>query len=250
MLAGIRDILLITNPQDQTSFKSLLGNGSSLGLQIEYISQPSPDGLAQAFILGKDFIGSDDVCLILGDNIFYGQGLAKMLNSAKKLVQKENRASIFGYYVNDPQRYGVVEFDSKGNTVSLEEKPNKPKSSYAVTGLYFYPNNVVQKAINVKPSERGELEITSINQMYLSENNLKVETMGRGFAWLDTGTPEALFEASNFIQAIEKRQGLKVACLEEIAYLKGYITKSQLINLAEPLLKNQYGKYLIKIADQ
>jgi glucose-1-phosphate thymidylyltransferase len=250
MLAGIRDILLITTPQDQTSFKSLFGDGSSLGLQIEYISQPSPDGLAQAFILGKDFIGNDDVCLILGDNIFYGQGLAKMLNSAKKLAQEENRASVFGYYVSDPHRYGVVEFDSKGNAVSLDEKPKKPKSNYAVTGLYFYPNNVVEKAINVKPSERGELEITSINQMYLTENSLKVEIMGRGFAWLDTGTPEALFEASNFIQAIEKRQGLKVACLEEIAYLKGYIPKSQLIDLAKPISNNQYGQYLIKIAGQ
>ena len=212
MLAGIRDILIITTPQDQINFKRLLGNGLDLGLRLEYISQPSPDGLAQAFILGKDFISHDDVCLILGDNIFYGQGLVNMLNSAKDLASEKNHASVFGYYVNDPQRYGVVEFDSRGKVVSLEEKPKKPKSNYAVTGLYFYPNNVVQKAINVKPSNRGELEITSINEMYLAEECLKVEIMGRGFAWLDTGTPEALFQASTFIEAIEKRQGLKVAC--------------------------------------
>ena len=250
MLAGIRDILIITTPQDQINFKRLLGNGLDLGLRLEYISQPSPDGLAQAFILGKDFISHDDVCLILGDNIFYGQGLVNMLNSAKDLASEKNHASVFGYYVNDPQRYGVVEFDSSGKVVSLEEKPKKPKSNYAVTGLYFYPNNVVQKAINVKPSNRGELEITSINEMYLAEECLKVEIMGRGFAWLDTGTPEALFQASTFIEAIEKRQGLKVACLEEVSYTKGYITKLQLLNLAKPIIKSQYGQYLIKIAEQ
>lgn len=250
MLAGIRDILIITTPQDQINFKRLLGNGLDLGLRLEYISQPSPDGLAQAFILGKDFISHDDVCLILGDNIFYGQGLVNMLNSAKDLASEKNHASVFGYYVNDPQQYGVVEFDSRGKVVSLEEKPKKPKSNYAVTGLYFYPNNVVQKAINVKPSNRGELEITSINEMYLAEECLKVEIMGRGFAWLDTGTPEALFQASTFIEAIEKRQGLKVACLEEVSYTKGYITKLQLLNLAKPIIKSQYGQYLIKIAEQ
>ena len=250
MLAGIRDILIITTPQDQINFKRLLGNGLDLGLRLEYISQPSPYGLAQAFILGKDFISHDDVCLILGDNIFYGQGLVNMLNSAKDLASEKNHASVFGYYVNDPQRYGVVEFDSRGKVVSLEEKPKKPKSNYAVTGLYFYPNNVVQKAINVKPSNRGELEITSINEMYLAEECLKVEIMGRGFAWLDTGTPEALFQASTFIEAIEKRQGLKVACLEEVSYTKGYITKLQLLNLAKPIIKSQYGQYLIKIAEQ
>ena len=240
MLAGIRDILIITTPQDQINFKRLLGNGLDLGLRLEYISQPSPDGLAQAFILGKDFISHDDVCLILGDNIFYGQGLVNMLNSAKDLASEKNHASVFGYYVNDPQRYGVVEFDSRGKVVSLEEKPKKPKSNYAVTGLYFYPNNVVQKAINVKPSNRGELEITSINEMYLAEECLKVEIMGRGFAWLDTGTPEALFQASTFIEAIEKRQGLKVACLEEVSYTKGYITKLQLLNLAKPIIKSLF----------
>lgn len=250
MLAGVRDILLITTPQDQNSFQQLLGDGSDLGLNFEYIAQPSPDGLAQAFILGKDFIGDDDVCLILGDNIFYGHGLVKLLYSGKKYLQENNQASIFSYYVNDPQRYGVVEFDEKGNAISIEEKPKKPKSNYAVTGLYFYPNNVVKKAANVKPSERGELEITSINKMYLEEGCLNVEIMGRGFAWLDTGTPEAMLEASTFIEAIEKRQGLKISCLEEVAYLKGYITKSQLLNLAKPLIKNQYGRYLIDLAEQ
>ena len=228
MLAGVRDILLITTPQDQNSFQQLLGDGSDLGLNFEYIAQPSPDGLAQAFILGKDFIGDDDVCLILGDNIFYGHGLVKLLYSGKKYLQENNQASIFSYYVNDPQRYGVVEFDEKGNAISIEEKPKKPKSNYAVTGLYFYPNNVVKKAANVKPSERGELEITSINKMYLEEGCLNVEIMGRGFAWLDTGTPEAMLEASTFIEAIEKRQGLKISCLEEVAYLKGYITKEEI----------------------
>ena len=250
MLAGIREILIITTPEDQASFQRLLGDGSDLGLRLEYIVQPSPDGLAQAFILGKDFIGDDDVCLILGDNIFYGHGLVEFLNSGVRYAQEENQATIFAYYVNDPQRYGVVEFASKNNVISIEEKPKKAKSNYAVTGLYFYPNNVVKKAVMVKPSDRGELEITSINEMYLTEGSLKVKIMSRGFAWLDTGTPEALFEASTFIEAIEKRQGLKVACLEEIAYLRRYISKSQLLTLAKPLIKNEYGKYLIRVAEQ
>ena len=250
MLAGIRDILIITTPQDEINFKKLFDNGSDLGLNIDYIPQPSPDGLAQAFILGEDFIGNDDVCLILGDNIFYGHSLVQILGSAKELAKEKKFASIFGYYVNDPQRYGVVEFASDGNVMSIEEKPKNPRSNYAVTGLYFYPNDVIAKAKNVKPSNRGELEITSINEIYLKEKRLKVEIMGRGFAWLDTGTPEALFEASTFVEAIEKRQGLKVACLEEISYLKGYITKSQLIKLADPIIKNHYGQYLKKIAEQ
>jgi len=250
MLAGIRDILIITTPQDEINFKKLFDNGSDLGLNIDYIPQPSPDGLAQAFILGEDFIGNDDVCLILGDNIFYGHSLVQILGSAKELAKEKKFASIFGYYVNDPQRYGVVEFASDGNVMSIEEKPKNPRSNYAVTGLYFYPNDVIAKAKNVKPSNRGELEITSINEIYLKEKRLKVEIMGRGFAWLDTGTHEALFEASTFVEAIEKRQGLKVACLEEISYLKGYITKSQLIKLADPIIKNHYGQYLKKIAEQ
>ena len=250
MLAGIRDILIITTPQDEINFKKLFDNGSDLGLNIDYIPQPSPDGLAQAFILGEDFIGNDDVCLILGDNIFYGHSLVQILGSAKELAKEKKFASIFGYYVNDPQRYGVVEFASDGNVMSIKEKPKNPRSNYAVTGLYFYPNDVIAKAKNVKPSNRGELEITSINEIYLKEKRLKVEIMGRGFAWLDTGTPEALFEASTFVEAIEKRQGLKVACLEEISYLKGYITKSQLIKLADPIIKNHYGQYLKKIAEQ
>lgn len=250
MLAGIREVLVITTPEDQVSFQRLLGDGSDLGMRFEYVVQPSPDGLAQAFILGKEFIGDDDACLILGDNIYYGHDLTKLLSSAVVNARDENKATVFGYHVHDPERYGVAEFDAQGNVLSLEEKPKKPKSNYAVTGLYFYPNDVIQKAAEVKPSDRGELEITTVNQMYLAEGRLKLETMGRGFAWLDTGTHESLLEASTFIETIEKRQGLKVACLEEIAYEMGYITKEQLLALAEPLKKNQYGQYLIKRAEQ
>jgi len=250
MLAGIREVLVITTPEDQVSFQRLLGDGSDLGMRFEYVVQPTPDGLAQAFILGKDFIGEDDACLILGDNIYYGHDLTKLLSSAVVNARDENKATVFGYHVNDPERYGVAEFDVQGNVVSLEEKPQHPKSNYAVTGLYFYPNEVIQKAAEVKPSDRGELEITTVNQMYLAEGRLKLETMGRGFAWLDTGTHESLLEASTFIETIEKRQGLKVACLEEIAFEMGYISKEQLLALAEPLKKNQYGQYLIKRAEQ
>lgn len=249
MLAGINEVLIITTPEDQISFQRLLGDGSDLGMRFEYIVQPSPDGLAQAFILGKDFIGDDDACLILGDNIYYGHDLVQLLRSAVNNALLD-RATVFGYHVNDPERYGVAEFDTDGNVVSLEEKPKQPKSNFAVTGLYFYPNDVLKKAAAVKPSERGELEITTVNQMYLAEGRLKLETMGRGFAWLDTGTHESLLEASTFIETIEKRQGLKVACLEEIAYEMGYISQAQLLELAEPLKKNQYGQYLIKRAAQ
>lgn len=249
MLAGISEILVITTPEDQASFQRLLGDGSELGLDIQYIVQPSPDGLAQAFVLGKDFIGNDDACLILGDNIYYGHDLSEMLESAVQNA-KENKATVFGYHVSDPERYGVAEFDRNGTVISLEEKPAQPKSNYAVTGLYFYPNDVIKKAAEVKPSHRGELEITTVNQMYLDEGRLKLETMGRGYAWLDTGTHESLLEASAFIETIEKRQGLKVACLEEIAYEMGYINKDQLIELAQPLKKNQYGQYLIKRAEE
>lgn len=250
MLAGIKEVLVITTPDDQVSFQRLLGDGSHLGMRFEYAVQPSPDGLAQAFILGKDFIGDDDACLILGDNIYYGHDLTKLLSSALDNARNVNKATVFGYHVQDPERYGVAEFDKLGNVVSLEEKPKKPKSNYAVTGLYFYPNDVIKKAAEVKPSERGELEITTVNQMYLAEGRLKLETMGRGFAWLDTGTHESLLEASTFIETIEKRQGLKVACLEEIAFEMGYISKEQLLMLAEPLKKNQYGQYLIQRAEQ
>ena len=250
MLAGIQEVLIITTPEDQSSFQRLLGDGSELGMRFEYVVQPSPDGLAQAFILGKDFIGDDDACLILGDNIYYGHDLTKLLSSAVENARNENKATVFGYHVHDPERYGVAEFDESGNVVSLEEKPKQPKSNYAVTGLYFYPNDVIQKAAEVEPSDRGELEITTVNQMYLAEGRLKLETMGRGFAWLDTGTHESLLEASTFIETIEKRQGLKVACLEEIAFEMGYITKEQLLALAEPLKKNQYGQYLIQRAEQ
>ncbi|MBE0472538.1 MAG: glucose-1-phosphate thymidylyltransferase RfbA [Methyloprofundus sp.] len=249
MLAGIKEVLVITTPEDQVSFQRLLGDGSDLGMRFEYVVQPTPDGLAQAFILGKDFIGDDDACLILGDNIYYGHDLTKLLSSAVVNARDENKATVFGYHVHDPERYGVAEFDEHGNVVSLEEKPKNPKSNYAVTGLYFYPNDVIQKAAEVKPSERGELEITTVNQMYLAEGRLKLETMGRGYAWLDTGTHESLLEASTFIETIEKRQGLKVACLEEIAYEMGYISKEQLLALAEPLKKNQYGQYLIQRAE-
>lgn len=247
MLAGIKNVLIITTPEDQASFQRLLGDGVDLGMRFEYVVQPSPDGLAQAFILGADFIGDDDACLILGDNIYYGHDLTEMLQHAVENA-KQNQATVFGYHVHDPERYGVAEFDVDGNVVSFEEKPEKPKSNYAVTGLYFYPNDVIKKAAEVEPSQRGELEITTVNQMYLSEGRLKLERMGRGYAWLDTGTHESLLEASTFIETIEKRQGLKVACIEEIAYEMGYISKQQLVDLAEPLKKNQYGQYLIRRA--
>ncbi len=250
MLAGITEVLIITTQEDQAGFKRLLGDGSEIGLRFEYIIQPSPDGLAQAFILGEDFLGEEDVCLVLGDNIYYGHDLTITLASAVQNAKQDAKATVFGYHVSDPERYGVAEFDKKGNVVSLEEKPENPKSNYAVTGLYFYPNDVIQKAKKVKPSHRGELEITTVNQMYLEEDRLKLETMGRGYAWLDTGTHESLLEASSFIETIEKRQGLKVACLEEIAFEKGYISKEQLIQLAQPLKKNQYGQYLLKIAEE
>lgn len=250
MLAGISEILIITTPEDQSSFQRLLGDGSELGMVFEYIVQPSPDGLAQAFILGEAFLGEEDACLVLGDNIYYGHDLTTTLANAVQNAKQEAKATVFGYHVSDPERYGVAEFDKNGNVVSLEEKPENPKSNYAVTGLYFYPNDVIQKAKQVKPSHRGELEITTVNQMYLEEGRLKLETLGRGYAWLDTGTHESLLEASSFIETIEKRQGLKVACLEEIAFEKGYISKEQLIQLAQPLKKNQYGQYLLKIAKE
>jgi len=250
MLAGIREVLIISTPHDLPRFRELLGDGTDIGMRFSYVEQPSPDGLAQAFILGEDFIGGDDVCLILGDNIYYGQGFTKMLAKSVRNVKEEGKATVFGYYVNDPQRYGVVAFDGQGNAVSIEEKPERPKSNYAVTGLYFYPNSVVEVAKNVKPSARGELEITTVNQTYLERGELKVELMGRGYAWLDTGTHESLLDASNFIQTIEKRQGLKVACIEEIAYEQGYIGREQLVTLAQPLRKNQYGQYLLRRADE
>ncbi len=249
MLAGIQEVLIISTPEDLPRFEQLLGDGSDIGMKFEYIVQPSPDGLAQAFILGKDFIGDDDACLILGDNIYYGHGLPEMLSSAVENAAN-NKATVFGYHVHDPERYGVVEFDDNGKALSIEEKPDKPKSNYAVTGLYFYPNDVVKKAVEVVPSDRGELEITTVNQMYLEEGRLSVEVMGRGYAWLDTGTHESLLAASTFIETIESRQGLKVACIEEIAFEEGYITKKQLIELAQPLLKNQYGQYLLKRAEE
>lgn len=247
MLSGIREVLIISTPQDLPNFKKLLGSGKELGIKLSYAEQPSPDGLAQAFIIGEEFIGEDDVCLILGDNIFYGHGLPKMLENAKNNVKKENSATVFGYYVKDPQRYGVAEFDDKGNVISVEEKPEQPKSNYAVTGLYFYPNSVIEIAKNVKPSDRGELEITSVNQAYLRQGSLKVELMGRGFAWLDTGTHDSLMEAGQFIETIEKRQGLKVACLEEIAFYMGYIGKEEVKEIAETLKKSNYGQYLLNL---
>ncbi|MCB5280240.1 MAG: glucose-1-phosphate thymidylyltransferase RfbA [Sulfurovum sp.] len=250
MLAGIKEVLIITTPQDQVSFQNLLGDGKDLGMRFEYIVQPSPDGLAQAFLLGEEFLSGDDACLVLGDNIFYGHGLTQLLASSIKNVKEEKKATVFGYYVRDPERYGVAGFDENGNVTSIEEKPKNPKSNYAVVGLYFYPNDVVQKAKKVKPSDRGELEITTLNEMYLHEERLKVELMGRGYAWLDTGTHESLLEASQFIQTIENRQSLKVACLEEIAYEMGYISKEKLLELAEPLKKNQYGQYMITRANQ
>ena len=250
MLSGITDILIISTPKDLPRFEELLGDGSDIGMSFSYKVQPSPDGLAQAFILGADFIGDDDVCMVLGDNIFYGHGLVEMMAHAVFNVTEHKKATVFGYHVKDPDQYGVAEFDDKGNVLSIEEKPLKPKSNYAVVGLYFYPNSVVEIAKNIKPSHRGELEITTVNQVYLEQGNLKVELMGRGYAWLDTGTHESLLEASNFIQTIEKRQGLKVACIEEIAYEMGYISQDQLIKLAQPLLKNQYGQYLLRRAGE
>ena len=250
MLAGITEILIISTPKDLPQFGALLGDGSEIGMTFSYKVQPSPDGLAQAFILGEEFIGADDVCMVLGDNIFYGHGLVEMLAKAVANVTLDKKATVFGYHVKDPDQYGVAEFDDRGNVLSIEEKPTCPKSNYAVVGLYFYPNNVVEIAKNIKPSHRGELEITTVNQSYLEQGDLKVELMGRGFAWLDTGTHESLLEASNFIQTIEKRQGLKVACIEEIAYEMGYISQTQLIELAQPLLKNQYGQYLLRRASE
>jgi glucose-1-phosphate thymidylyltransferase len=250
MLAGIREILIISTPYDLPAFKRLLGDGSDLGVCFEYAEQPSPDGLAQAFIIGEKFIGNDCACLVLGDNIFYGSGFTGMLKQAVKSAEEDGRATVFGYYVNDPERYGVAEFDKDGNCLSIEEKPAKPKSNYAVVGLYFYPNSVVDIAKNIKPSARGELEITTVNQRYLEERTLLVQTLQRGFAWLDTGTHDSLSEASTFIEIIEKRQGLKVACLEEIAFKRGWIDRSQLRKLAEPMAKNDYGKYLLRIAEE
>ncbi|ASM40534.1 glucose-1-phosphate thymidylyltransferase RfbA [Campylobacter sp. RM12327] len=248
MLAGIKEILIITTPEDQKNFINLLGNGSDLGIKLEYIIQPSPDGLAQAFILGKEFLNGDDACLILGDNIFYGHGFTNLLQNSIKNAKKEDKATVFGYYVKDPERYGVAEFDNNGNVISIEEKPANPKSNYAIVGLYFYPKDVVKKVLDVKPSGRGELEITTLNQIYLKENRLKLELMGRGYAWFDTGTHDSLIESSQFIQTVEKRQSLKIACLEEIAYKFGYINREELLKLAEPLKKNEYGRYLINLA--
>ena len=250
MLAGIKDILIISTPKDLPRFEELLGDGSEIGMTFSYKVQPSPDGLAQAFILGAEFIGVDDVCMVLGDNIFYGHGLVELLAQSVVNVTQHKKATVFGYHVKDPDQYGVAEFDTNGNVLSLEEKPAKPKSNYAVVGLYFYPNSVVDIAKNIKPSHRGELEITTVNQTYLERGELKVELMGRGYAWLDTGTHESLLEASNFIQTIENRQGLKVACIEEIAYEMGYISKGQLLKLAQPLSKNQYGQYLMRKASE
>lgn len=250
MLAGIQEVLIISTPDDLPKFEQLLGDGSDIGMKFGYIVQPSPDGLAQAFVLGEDFIEDDDACLILGDNIYYGHDIANILSNAVSNAKDKNMATVFGYHVHDPERYGVVGFDQTGKALSIEEKPKNPKSNYAVTGLYFYPNDVVKKAAEVIPSGRGELEITTVNQMYLDEERLTVEIMGRGYAWLDTGTHESLLEASTFIETIERRQGLKVACIEEIAFEQGYITKEQLLELAYPLAKNQYGKYLLRRAEE
>jgi len=249
MLSGIRDILIISTPDDLPGFRRLLGDGSNFGVRFCYKEQPSPDGLAQSFIIGEEFIGNDSVCLILGDNIFYGQSFGRMLNKAVKNAE-QNKASVFGYYVNDPERYGVAEFDNKDNCLSIEEKPKNPKSNYAVVGLYFYPNKVVDIAKKIKPSERGELEITSVNQEFLKNKDLKVELLGRGFAWLDTGTHDSLSAASTFVEVIEKRQGLKVACLEEIAFIKGWINSDKLKEIAETMKKNQYGQYLMKLSEE
>lgn len=250
MLAGIREILIISTPFDLPGFKRLLGDGSDYGVRFTYAEQPSPDGLAQAFTIGADFIGSDSVCLVLGDNIFQGSGFTKMLKDAVIAAEQEDKATIFGYWVNDPERYGVAEFDSAGNCLSIEEKPQNPKSNYAVVGLYFYPNEVVEVARNIQPSARGEYEITTVNQRFLDFNKLKVQTLGRGFAWLDTGTHDSLSEASTYIEVLEKRQGLKVACLEGIAYRKGWIDEAKMRELAQPMLKNQYGQYLLKVIDE
>lgn len=247
MLAGIREILIISTPFDLPGFKRLLGDGQDLGVKFTYAEQPSPDGLAQAFIIGEEFIGNESVCLVLGDNIFYGSGFSSLLYTAVTDAEKENKATVFGYYVNDPERYGVVEFNQEGKCLSIEEKPKAPKSNYAVVGLYFYPNSVIDIAKNIQPSERGELEITTVNQIYLERQQLKVQTLQRGFAWLDTGTHDSLSEASTFIEVIEKRQGLKVACLEEIAFKKGWIGKEQLIKIAQPMKKNSYGQYLLEL---
>ena len=250
MLSGIRDILIISTPHDLPSFRRLLGDGSDFGVNFEYAEQPSPDGLAQAFIIGEEFIGDDCVCLVLGDNIFHGNGFTAMLREAVRTAEEEHKATVFGYWVSDPERYGVAEFDKQGNCVSIEEKPLKPKSNYAVTGLYFYPNKVVDIAKSIKPSARGELEITTVNQTFLDDNELKVQTLGRGFAWLDTGTHDSLAEASTYIEVIEKRQGLKVACLEGIAYRKGWITADKMRELAKPMIKNPYAQYLLKVIDE
>lgn len=250
MNAGIRDILIISTPDDTPRFKELFGDGHQFGIHLSYAVQPSPDGLAQAFIIGEEFIGKDSVCLVLGDNIFYGSGFTGLLHQSVKNAEQKGLATVFGYYVNDPERYGVAEFDADGNCLSIEEKPAKPKSNYAVVGLYFYPNSVVEIAKNIKPSARGELEITTVNQQYLSQKTLKVQTLQRGFAWLDTGTHDSLSEASTFIEVIEKRQGLKVACLEEIAYKHGWITKEKLREVAAPMAKNEYGKYLLQLAEK
>lgn len=250
MLAGIRDILIISTPHDLPGFQRLLGDGSDYGVHFEYAEQPSPDGLAQAFTIGADFIGDDSACLVLGDNIFYGSGFTKMLKDAVHTADEEKKATVFGYWVSDPERYGVAEFDKEGNCLSIEEKPQHPKSNYAVVGLYFYPNKVVEVAKNIKPSARGEYEITTVNQNFLADGDLKVQTLGRGFAWLDTGTHDSLSEASTFIEVVEKRQGLKVACLEAISYRKGWITEERMRELAQPMIKNQYGQYLLKVIDE
>ena len=250
MLAGIREILIISTPQDLPAFKRLLGDGSDYGVVFEYAEQPSPDGLAQAFIIGEKFIGDDSVCLVLGDNIFHGMGFSKILCQAVADAEEKKRATVFGYWVDDPERYGVAEFDENGKCLSIEEKPEHPKSNYAVVGLYFYPNKVVKIAKEIKPSARGELEITAVNQQFLEDGELKVSTLGRGFAWLDTGTHDSLAEASIFVEVIEKRQGLKIACLKGIAYRKGWLTKEKMIELAQPMLKNQYGKYLLKVVNE
>jgi len=250
MLAGIRDILIISTPQDLPSFQRLLGNGENIGVRFEYAEQPSPDGLAQAFIIGEEFIGDDSACLILGDNIFFGSGFSPMLQQAVLEAEQEKKATVFGYWVKDPERYGVAEFDKDGNVLSIEEKPNNPKSNYAVTGLYFYPNKVVEIAKHIKPSARGELEITSVNQEFLKEGNLKLKKLGRGFAWLDTGTHDSLSEASTFVEVIEKRQGLKIACLEDIAYRARWINEDKMRQIAEPMIKNQYGQYLLKVINE
>lgn len=249
MLAGIRDILIISTPYDLPAFRRLLGDGSDYGVHFEYAEQPSPDGLAQAFIIGEQFIGNDAACLVLGDNIFYGSGFTRMLRKAVEDAEQNNKATVFGYWVSDPERYGVAEFDAQGNCLSIEEKPANPKSNYAVVGLYFYPNRVVDVAKHIKPSARGELEITTVNQEFLTAGQLKVQTLGRGFAWLDTGTHDSLSEASTFVEVIEKRQGLKIACLEDIAYRNGWVTKEQIVEIAKPMLKNQYGQYLMRMIE-